>query len=136
MKRNYNAPKWFVKTYNEITDQQKKADKFLTDKTGYSPEWCKQNLKKVFELLSKDERKEMDILVLKGEAIKRYLWSRYYYQNWSKVKDVISSPFGKADYNEKKETITISDASGLKKKLHKIGEELKKFVMPEMEKKK
>lgn len=111
---------------NEIKKENNNIDKFLENKVGYSIEWCNTNNKRAFDMLSKDEKDEVNKMFFRIETIKKYMWSKYYYKNWEKVERVILSPFAKANYDAKKKLIIVSDASDFKKKSLDIINKLKK----------
>jgi len=121
----YKAPAWFSKLYSEGDKERQKLLDFLADKTGYGSHWVKANMPRAFDLLNEADREEAHQRIDKIEVMKKYVWSRYYYQNWDKVKYSVASPFTKISYDEKNGRIVVDEKSELAKQIAKLGQRAK-----------
>ena len=119
MENKYKAPSWFVKLFKEGMFESKKIEKYVTGIVGYGHHWCKQNPKKVDEMLSNEQKDVINEIADRIEVIKNYAWSRYFYENWKLVKNSMASPLSNASYDGKKEVIIIDEPGIFKKAIHK-----------------
>lgn len=129
MKKIYKAPKWFVKLFDEGIMESKKLEDHITGIVGYGRHWCDQNQAKVDEILTDKQKDKANEIMDRIEAIKKYAWSRYFYENWSSIKSLVTSPLSNANYDEKNQNIIISDPNIFKKVISKISEKISESLI-------
>ena len=125
--KKFKAPEWFHKLHKDTEEKEKELFEYFSEVVGYGPEWCKKNVGKCIEKLEPRERNGI-IKELSGVDVAiKYAWSRFYYENWDEIKDLLNvkSP----EYDDKKKIIefsyfTISDkfsnhAKKIKRKIKK-----------------
>ena len=128
MRKYYKAPAFFVKLYSEGDEAKEEVLEYISEIVGYGVHWVKANLPKAFDLLHDNQKEAAQQKFDRTEIIKKYAWSRYYYENWDKVKDTIGLPFTTVNYDKKKGKIVVVTESAIKQKIKKFGEQLKKLL--------
>lgn len=101
--KKFKAPQWFQKAYKEAEEKEKDLFEYFSEVVGYGPEWCKQHIDRCLEKLESRERPRIISELSKLDVINKYIWSRFFYENWDKIKNLagVKPP----EYNSKKKTI-------------------------------
>jgi len=129
MKIKNKAPNWFIKLFSEGQFESKKMEKYVTDIVGYGRSWCEQNTEMVDKMLTNKQKDTVNGIMDRIETIKKYAWSRYFYENWELVKGSIKSPLSNASYDNKKQIIIISEPSVFKKAIARAGQMMAKGIV-------
>lgn len=125
--RKFKAPDWFQGAYKEVEEKERELFGYFSEVVGYGVEWCKQNIEKCIEKLEPRERGNIIKEFNKIDITNKYLWSRFFYENWDKIRDLIHVK--PPEYDSKRKVIkfpkiTMSDkilreVDSLKKKVKK-----------------
>ena len=124
MKKILKPNKEFIRLYQEAEKVRMSVPEFLSGITGYNTSWCQKNITKCLKTITKDQQAEAGYLILKAQVIKKKLWSDFYYKEFDRVKDVLTSPMGKISYNPKTKLVEIDDGSKLQNEISNL---VKKF---------
>lgn len=101
--KKFKAPKWFQNLYKEAEEEEQETLEYLSEVVGYGPDWCKENIGKCLERLDSREKESIVKQLNRADIITRYAWSKFYYENWKDVKDLIAVKL--PEYNAKKKII-------------------------------
>ena len=125
LSRKFNAPGWFQKAHKEVEEKEKELFGYFSEIVGYGVEWCKQNVGKCIKKLELREKDNIIKDLNKIDVTNKYIWSRFFYENWDEIKNLINVKLPK--YDSKKKIIkfpvlTVSDrfskqVNNLKKKV-------------------
>lgn len=88
--KKFKAPKWFQDLFGEAKEEEEDLFEYLSGVIGYGPEWCKQNVGKCLEKLKPQERIDSIAQLNKAGVAVKYAWSRFFYENWNDIKDLVS----------------------------------------------
>ncbi len=101
--KKFKAPRWFQKAHNEVEKKEKELFGYFSEVVGYGAGWCKQNIGKCIEKLEPRERSGIIKDLNKIDINNRYIWSRFFYENWNEIKDLIDIKL--PEYDSKKKII-------------------------------
>lgn len=104
--KKFKAPDWFQKAHNEAEEKEKELFGYFSEVVGYGAEWCKQNVGKCIEKLESRERNNIIRDLNKIDINNRYIWSRFFYENWNEIKDLVG--IKPPEYDSKKKIIKFS----------------------------
>lgn len=123
--KKFKSPKWFRDLYKEAEEEEQETLEYLSGVVGYGPEWCKQNIGKCLEKLEPREKIDVIKQLNKADITTKYAWSRFYYENWDTIKDLISGKL--PEYDSKKKIIEFPHFTIFEKILRKTNELKRKF---------
>jgi len=126
-KKYYQAPAYFQKLYEEGEQEKNNFLKYLSKIVGYEKFWVEKNIKRSFDMLDNQQKEVANRILDRAEIIKKYVWSRYYYENWDKVSHTTHNPFARTKYDVEKKRIIVIDPSDLEKKVRELGKKLGKM---------
>ncbi len=111
--KKFKAPKWFQELHYATEEEKEDLFQYLSETIGYGSEWCKQNVKNCLEKLKPEDKNYTIKKLTKIDIMTNYLWSKFYYNHWEQVRDVIGRVT--PEYNSKKKIIKFPKPSMVKR---------------------
>ncbi len=111
--KKFKAPAWFHELHCAVEEEKEDLFQYLSENIGYGPEWCKQNIKNCLQKLDSENKHYTIKKLTKIDIMTNYLWSKFYYNHWEQVKDVIGRVT--PEYNSKRKIIKFPQSGIIKK---------------------
>ncbi|MFW6149884.1 MAG: hypothetical protein ACOC6D_08505 [Atribacterota bacterium] len=111
--KKFKAPQWFQELHQTAEEEKEDLFQYLSESIGYGPEWCKQNVKNCLQKLNSEDKNYTIKKLTKIDIMTNYLWSRFYYNHWEQVKDIIGRVT--PEYNPKKKIIKFPQPDIIKR---------------------